>query len=373
MKCIIFLFFAVETYNPKNKIDRWLLFLWIAFALNKISSVIFRGQPISDVPFQGSFIYDFGFYYIIAYIKPSVRQIEKTIIYIGSAALALYFIQYFLLPTPILESLVGGWRSADDVATFDIRRFAVTGEVVIFLFGLFALNKFLLSKRILYFLVVLFAFAFTVLHGYRSFIGAFVIACMVLYFKINGFHFNKTTISLLILVLCFLFLLSFTPLFEDVLGTINEKNEHQVTLKFQEIDRVIEFKYFYDNIGKPFEWLFGAGFLGKNLTDLSIFINWVDLGFIGFSFMGGVLLTVCWIRLLCLGFKATPISKAYIYAFCFFILLSSITMSGAFSNKSVLIQSLLFYLIRRIQFEEYFQAKFLNGKDKIKRNLDRCM
>ena len=373
MKCGIFLFFAIKTYNPRNKIDRWLLYLWIAFALNKVSSVFFRGQSISDVPFQGSFIYDFGFYYIIAYIKPSVRQIEKTITYIGLAALALYFIQYFLLPTPILESLGSGWRSADDVAIFDIKRFAVTGEVVIVLFGLFALNKFLLTKRLLYLLVVLFAFAFTVLHGYRSFIGAFVIACMVLYFKINGFHFNKTTVSLLMLVLCFLLLLNFTPLFEDVLGTIAEKNERQSALSFQEIDRVIEFKYFYDNIGKPFEWLFGAGFFGKSLTDLSIFINWVDLGFIGFSFMGGILLTICWIRLLCFGFRTAPIGKVYIYAFCFFILLSSITFSGAFSNKSVIIQSLLLYLIRRIQFEKYFQSMFINGKDKIKRTLDRCM
>lgn len=373
IKCLIFLCFAIETYNPRNKIDRWLLYLWIAFALNKVSSVFFRGQSISEVPFQGSFIYDFGFYYIIAYIKPSVRQIEKAIVYLGAAALILYFVQYILLPTPILESLTEGWRSKESVSEFDIKRFSVTGESLIFLLGLFYLNKYLLSSRTIYLFVVLGVFAFTFLHGYRSFIGAFVIACIVLYFKINGFHFDKTTVSLLMLVLCFLFLLNFTPLFEDVLGTINEKNEHQVALKFQEIDRVIEFKYFYDNIRKPFEWLFGAGFFGKNLTDLSIFINWVDLGFIGFSFMGGILLTICWIRLLCFGFRTASIGKVYIYAFCFFILLSSITMSGAFSNKSVIIQSLLLYLIRRIQFEKYYQDRFINGKDKIKRTLDRCM
>lgn len=351
-KCIVFLFFAVETYNPKNKIDRWLLYLWIAFALNKVSSVFFRGQSISEVPFQGSFIYDFGFYYIIAYIKPSIRQIEKAIVYIGLAALALYFIQYILLPTPILESLVTGWRSKDIVTEFDMTRFTVTGEIMISLLGLFYLNKYLLNKRIIYLLVVIGVFIFTVLHGYRSVILAYVITCMLLYFKVNGFHFNKTTISLLMLAFCFLFLLNFTPLFDDILGVINEKNEHQSTLAFHEIDRVIEFKYFFDNIGKPFEWLFGAGFLGKNLNDLSIFINWVDLGFIGLSFMGGILLTICWIRLLCFGIRSYQLSRVYVNVFFLYIIFSTILLPTAFNNKSIVVQCLMLYAVKRMVLEK---------------------
>lgn len=352
MKCVIFLFFAIKTYNPRNKIDRWLLYLWVAFALNKVSSVFFRGQSILEVPFQGSFIYDFGFYYIIAYIKPSVRQIEKAIVYIGLAALTLYFIQYVLLPTPILESLVIGWRSKDIVTEFDMARFTVTGEIMISLLGLFYLNKYLLNKRITYLFVVLGVFIFTILHGYRSVILAYVIACLLLYFKVNGFHLNKTTISLLMLIFCFLFLMNFTPLFDDILGTINEKNEHQAALTFQEIDRVIEFKYFYENIGKPFEWLFGAGFLGKNLTDLSLFINWVDLGFIGLSFMGGILLTVCWIRLLCFGLHPYPCSRMYINVFFLYIIVSTLLLPTAFNDKSIVIQCLMLYAVKRISLEQ---------------------
>lgn len=352
MKCVIFLFFAIKTYNPRNKIDRWLLYLWIAFALNKVSSVFFREQSIFEVPFQGSFIYDFGFYYIIAYIRPSVRQIEKTIICLGSAALILYFVQYVLLPTPILESLAEGWRSKESVSEFDIERFSVTGEILISLLGLFYLNKYLLSKKLTYLLVVIGVFVFTVLHGYRSVIFAYVITCLLLYFKVNGFHFNKTTISLLALLFCFLFLLNFTPIFDDILGTINEKNERQTALSFQEIDRVIEFNYFYDNIGKPFEWLFGAGFLGKNLTDLSSFINWVDLGFIGLSFMGGILLTICWIRLLCFGIRSYQLSRVYVSVFFLYIILSTILLPIAFNNKCIVVQCLMLYAVKRIALEE---------------------
>lgn len=351
-KCIVFLFFAVETYNPKNKIDRWLLYLWIAFALNKVSSVFFRGQSILEVPFQGSFIYDFGFYYILSYIKPSVRQIEKAIICLGSAALILYFIQYVLLPTPILESLAEGWRSSEGVSELDIDRFSVTGEILISLLGLFYLNKYLLSKKLICLLVVIGVFLFTILHGYRSVILAYVITCLLLYFKINGFHFNRTTISLLMLLFCFLFLLNFTPIFDDILGTINEKNERQSALSFQEIDRVIEFKYFYDNIGKPFEWLFGAGFLGKNLTDLSSFINWVDLGFIGLSFMGGILLTICWIRLLCFGIRSYQLSRVYVNVFFLYIIFSTILLPTAFNNKSIVVQCLMLYAVKRMVLEK---------------------
>lgn len=358
MKCVIFLFFATKTYNPRNKIDKWFLYLWIAFALNKVSSVFFRGQAISEVPFQGNFIYDFGFYYVIAYIKPSVRQIEKSIVYLGSAALVLYFIQYILLPTPILESLSEGWRSMDTVSNFDVKRFSVTGEIVVFLLGLVSLNRYLLSKRAIYLFIVLSVLIFTVLHGYRSVIFAYLVSCLLLYFKINGFYFNKTTVSLIMLVLCFIFLLIFTPIFDDILGPIREKNEYQSSLSFQEIDRVIEFNYFYENIGKPFEWLFGAGFIGKNLSNLSLFINWVDLGFIGLSFMGGILLTVCWIRLLFFGTLQTPICQVYIYAFCLFLFLGTLMTAVAFLDKSIIIQSLLFYFINRVQYEEYIRRYF---------------
>lgn len=357
LKCVIFLFFAIKTYNPRNKIDRWLLYLWIAFALNKVSSVFFRGQAISEVPFQGSFIYDFGFYYIIAYIKPSVRQIERAIVCLGVAALILYFVQYVLLPTPILESLAEGWRSKESVSEFDIERFSVTGEILISLLGLFYLNKYLLSKKLIYLLVVIGAFVFTILHGYRSAILVYAIICLLLYFKINGFHFNRTTISLLTLLFCFLFLLNFTPIFDDILGTINEKNERQAALSFQEIDRVIEFKYFYDNIGKPFEWLFGAGFIGKNLTDLSSFINWVDIGFIGLSFMGGILLTICWIRLLCFGIRSYQLSSMYVNVFFLYIILSTILLPTAFNNKCIVVQCLMLYAVKRTALEEGWRKK----------------
>lgn len=344
VKCIIFLYFAIRTYDPRDKFNKWLIYLWIAFFLNKFSSVIFRNQNLSNVLFQGSFIYDFGFYYIISYINPSVRQIEKVISYLGLSAIIIYFIQYAVLPTPIVESLSESWRSQDFVSEFDIQRFTITGEAIIILYGLLSFNLYLLNKKKKYIIVILVTFIFIILHGYRSMMIAYAIAFLFLYFKINGFKLNKTTFCGIILLLTFAYLLNFTSLFDNIFATISEKNEYQSSLTFQELDRVVEWNYFYENINKPWEWLLGAGFIGKNFTDQSIFINWVDLGFIGMSFMGGILLTYCWIKLLLLNIHKPKANYTYIAAFSIYVILATITLNIAFADKCIVIQSLSFYL-----------------------------
>ena len=58
LKCLILLPFAIKISKRKNEYTKWLLFLWIALVLNKISSCYFRGQSLAEVPFQGSFIYE---------------------------------------------------------------------------------------------------------------------------------------------------------------------------------------------------------------------------------------------------------------------------------------------------------------------------
>lgn len=364
IKIIIFLFFAIKTYNRRNKIDKILLFFWLAYLFNKFSSIICRNQSISDVIFQGYFIYDFGFFYIISYIRPTVNQVEKAISYLGISALVIYFVQYSVLPVPIVESLSEGWRTKDTIGDFDIQRFSITGEVVIFLYGLLSLNKYLIYKKKIYIIILLATFAFTILHGYRSLIFAYAIAFFYFFFKNNGFYINKKSVSFIILFIFLFFLINSTSLFDDILGTLVEKNEMQSSTSFKDLDRIVEFNYFYENIGKPFEWIFGAGFIGKNLTDSESFINWVDIGFIGLSFMGGILLTVCWLGLLLYGMKNR--FTYYINSFCLFLILGTISFSVAFLDKSIVVQCLVLYLISIINNDKYYYLN-LNNKVNLKR------
>ena len=349
LKCLILLPFAIKISKRKNEYTKWLLFLWIALVLNKISSCYFRGQSLAEVPFQGSFIYDFALFYLIAYINPSIKQMEKAIIYLGIAALTIYFIQYLLLPKPIVESLTSGWRAISDTKEFDIQRFSITGEIVIFLYGFYALNNFFIQRKGKYIIVVLAVLAFTILHGYRSLIVAFLVALVFLYFNINGLRFNKTTFSITALVVLSIFLINYTSIFDNVLGTINEKNEIQSSNSFAELDRIVEWNYFYNSIGKPWEWIFGAGFIGKNFDDIELFFNWVDLGFIGLSFMGGILLSFCWLRMILLNMQKCEKKYFFLSAFSLFLIVASIALPTAFTNKAIVFQVLSFYLFFKLK------------------------
>ena len=186
--------------------------------------------------------------------------------------------------------------------------------------------------------------AFTILHGYRSLIVAFLVASAFLYFKINGLRFNQTTFSIAALAILSIFLINYTSIFDNVLSTINEKNEMQSSISFADLDRIVEWDYFYNGIGKPWEWLFGAGFIGKNFDDAELFFNWVDLGFIGLSFMGGILLSFCWLRMILLNMRKCEKKCFFLSAFSLFLIVASITLPTAFIDKAITIQTLTFYL-----------------------------
>lgn len=367
LRCLIFLFFAIKVHKSHRKYDKWLLFLWGAVLLNKISSIYFRNQSITEVFFQGAFIYDFGFYYIIAYINPTIKQMEKAILYLGGCALCIYFIQYFLLPLPIVESLAMGWRSSSETQEFDIQRFSVTGEAFIFLLGFFSLYRFLITKNKIDIVIILLTFAFTILHGYRSMMLAYLIMCVYLYFRVNGFHLNKSTISIIIIIVCSVVLIGNTSFFDEIINQITQKSEAQSETSLMELDRVIEWNYFYEKINKPWEWLLGAGFIGKNFTDPSIFINWVDLGFIGVSFMGGILLAYCWIRILFINTlnKLYFKKKVYLTSFNYFIIASTLLLPIAINNKCIVVQCLVLYLLFKYKQEELkYKRNFLTNNSK---------
>lgn len=367
LRCLIYLFFAIKVHNSHRKYDKWLLFLWGAVILNKISSIYFRNQSITEVFFQGAFIYDFGFYYIIAYINPTIKQMEKAILYLGGCALCIYFIQYFLLPLPIVESLAMGWRSGLETKAFDIQRFSVTGEAFIFLLGFLSLYRFLITKNKTDIAIILLTFAFTILHGYRSLMLAYLIICVYLYFRVNGFHLNKSTLSIIIIIISSVILIGNTTIFDEIINQITQKSEAQSETSLMELDRVIEWNYFYEGINKPWEWLLGAGFIGKNFTDPSIFINWVDLGFIGVSFMGGILLAYCWIRILLINTlnKLYFKRKVYLTSFNYFIITSTLLLPTAINGKSIIVQCLALYLLCKYKQQELkHKRNFLINKSK---------
>ena len=120
---------------------------------------------------------------------------------------------------------------------------------------------------------------------------------------------------------------------------------------------IMEFLYFYNEyLQSPFEWVFGGGFLGnssygkymQNIQDVgSLFygrVNWVDLGFIGMSFVGGLTLVILWLRLLLLTLKKVQTQYLYIGAFTIYIIASSITLNIGCTSSAIAIECVALYM-----------------------------
>lgn len=335
----------------KNEYKIWLFLLFATLLCNHFSTMYFEGRGFVDAIRASSFINYLFLFFPIVLIKPTIEEVEKVIKYLGLLCLGLYFIQQILLPFPIVESLTSGWRKTNDAGIFDIKRFTITGEIVMFLFQLMSINKYLLTKNKKELFYIILVFVMCILHGYRTIILSMLISLIYIYHKVKGIKFNLQTISFIILFIIAYYTISYIPFVQNILGEIAEKNEQQFAnnSSLLEIDRVIEFNFFLNHqIHSPIEWVFGCGFLSKEEYQdaglIADFINWVDLGFIGLSFMGGILMTICWLKLLILNMRKANIRYAYLSAFSIFIITSTISLPTAFNDKAPAIQALAIYI-----------------------------
>lgn len=79
------------------------------------------------------------------------------------------------------------------------------------------------------------------------------------------------------------------------------------------------------------------------LPSMLSWVNWVDLGFIGVSFMGGILMVICWIRLLLLNMTSIPVQYKYLAAFSLFLIGSTLTLNTAFADNAMAVQAFALY------------------------------
>lgn len=345
--------FAINQKDKKNEYSKWLILLAIALVGNILSANYFRDMSFFKA-FSGQLLvlYLF-FFFIIAAINPSIEEMIRCMEVLGSIGLILYYAQYILLPYPILESVAFGWRSQAE--QLDLQRFEVTGEVIIYMYGLYCMNRLLIEFTKKNLLIVLAVLSMCVLHGYRGYIVAFLFANVYVYFRVSGG--KKKILYAAIFAIVVLYAISMLPVFDDVLTFMQEKNVSQSNKNLVEIDRVIEFQYFFNSYLKsPAEWIFGSGFMGKdeylNSQAVFQFINWVDLGFLGMSFFGGIVMVFCWIRLICLNFRKNFEDFYFLGGLSVYLILGSLIMNAAFGANSAVIQAFAFFFFYK-SHEQY--------------------
>lgn len=331
---------------------KWYLLLLLSLVLNYCSTIYFEDTTLVEAVRGASFVHYLFIFFVFAYLNPSICDIEDNIKIIGSIELVLYFVQRIILPTPILVSLTTGWRSNDDINSFDILRFTVTGELIMFLFLFLAFNKVLLYHKNRYYLPIILILIMCILHGYRSVLVAMLVCLCIQYIWIKGFHLNKTTINLTVVIFTVLIGITNIPFISEIWQTMEEKQENEFNSlnDLENINRIVEFHYFFDHqIKNLAEWVFGCGFIGisidRGVRAYQGWINWADLGFLGLSFMGGIFMAYCWIRLLILNIrKNTPHAFIYIPIFSLFVLFSTMLLPTGFIDQAPVIQALALFL-----------------------------
>lgn len=348
---ILFIFFlcAVLGHDRVTIYRKWLFLFGGSLILNYMSTNYFEGRSLLTSVSSAAFVHGLFLYFPLAVIKPTIKDMENVIVTIGIYLLTLYFLQQILLPVPIVLSLLGGWRT--EAGEFDIARYSIGGELFMYLFQLLCLNRFLTSKKKIYLIGIITVAVMSLLHGYRSTMFAMIIALMYTYIRVNGIKLNSKTISVIIIVFVFCQFIDQIPVVGEVLNQISEKQESQFSANssWMDLDRVIELDFFYNQqIKSIWEWIFGCGFLSKDeyadLPQMFSWINWVDLGFIGFSFMGGILMTFCWIRLLLLNMAKFPIQYKYLSAFSVLVIFGTLTLNTAFADNATVVQAFALYL-----------------------------
>jgi hypothetical protein len=352
--------------------------LLLSLVFTWISSDIFENQNIYTSYRAGFIFYYFVFFFAIAAINPSIKEIEKSIMTLGCMAAVVYIIQYNILPVPIVENANVAWR-LESGNELEISRFSVNGDSVMVIAFLMCGNRLFKEFSWSHLALILVFVGCLVAHGYRSLIVALIIAYIVMYMIYFKRKFSKAAIwGIVVSLLVFEILSNIGG--GDIVSFMIDKSKNQAEAGSKSLDRLMEFNYFFNKYLKnPLEWIFGGGFIGDSSygnhmkyiqnfgSKINGRVNWVDLGFIGMSFMGGLVMVGLWIKLLVMCMRKVPVQYYYIGAFSLYIILSTLTLNQAFDGNNIVVQCLAFFLFFKVRsVYGYRRSKLRKRSSKIR-------
>lgn len=338
--------------QKKTILHKMIFAIYVAVLGNAVSSLLYNMQSIAASLSASFFVFHFSVFFGLYSIKPSYYELEKVVVQLAYIGLLLYFIQYIFIGVPILTS-VTGWRVEND---YDLMRFGVSGDAIIVLTFLLFLNRIVLKFKRKYLLFIVASLLMFLLHGYRSILMGVVLAFLFMYYRIYGLRkFYKVFLMVCLAGVVF-YGLTQLDFLKESLSFMSEKSANE-SGDVESNVRIMELLYFYNEyLQSPFEWVFGGGFLGNSSYGMymqkiqdfgSAFygqVNWVDLGFVGMSFVGGLALVFLWLRLLLQTLKKVPTQYLYIGAFTIYIIASSLTLNIGCTSSAIAIECVALYM-----------------------------
>jgi hypothetical protein len=285
-------------------------------------------------------------FFLLLFIKPNIKSIEKTIVFLGIVYIILYFYQFFNH-----DVVYFGWGE-EIVEDRGVNRFILPGTGVLFLVTFLSINKLTTSHRNRFFWAVL-SFIGLIIPFFQA-TRQFIFGVLVVFL----YHFTlkaKRKIRILVLTLfplVFYFLISnygsiVAGLSESVVKLSDEGNDYI---------RILAAQYYIHDFSPNFEsYVLGNGvpygtkseygkFVSNTLQD-EYYYYLADVGLIGLNAMFGVLSLIGYILIWVNSFKLKlPPKFQYLKYYLWFLLLTSLTSSALFDSDFSIFTIIVVYL-----------------------------
>lgn len=353
-------------YTPYNKI---ILIILIGIILSFIPALMYRNQSIIDTFRASVHYYQYIIFFAILSMKPTIKQVEKSLEYICIFAVSIYIIQYILTPYGIL--IIESGQRALEATNVEGERFRISGSAIFALMYFYGINKYVIFKRIWYLLIALINIVPIILMGFRTMLAMIVLFTIVLVIILNKKHLYSIFKYILISGTVIILLLQVPAISSRVEYMIDKQTNSDDTFTNSDYIRYRQLYYFFNEYPKSdLDRILGSGsafpttqFGRENFQLGETGLIWVDLGLIGLICILGpfTVLAMLW-----LCFRAIKINRSnntlYISIFLVYLIMVSFTTMEFYRSGNFIIQSVAFYIAYKTYMQN--QKNIFNEKSR---------
>ncbi|MGR3812135.1 hypothetical protein [Jiulongibacter sp. NS-SX5] len=293
------------------------------------------------------------FFYLLIYFQLQKRilnvdWLERVIFILSIVYMVLFALQYFLFPIKILD--YGSIKEIDR----GLLRFRIEGAGFLMLSTFMALNRFILKRKVAFFLFYCLGMFFLFLLGFRTLLVSGLISSLFLVIKLakRPFHVFR---NIAVAIILFLPILRIQQV-ERYISSMTEISLNQLNSGDDYI-RKRTFKFYMEKVNiDEISLLFGNGFpqenskYGKLTNNGSKVYGYIfaDLGIVGFAIIYGLITTLffLWIVIKAIIIK-TDRSQYYLSAYFLYIFIACFTTAELYRTGIFGIQALGLFLISR--------------------------
>lgn len=315
-----------------------------------ISSSYFRGQTGILTTFNQSYYYvSLLFFFVCAYVKPSIHDVEKMLVYAGFFACFLYLVQYLIYPFPILLD------AAQHVYVGDVR-VRMCGSLIFIFLIMYYLNRYIATKSQKNLLFALPPLLCEFILGFRSLTLAILGCGFLLILFSSGKASRKIKIIAPLVVL--LVVISQVGVVHEKIDSMIARQQAGHNFNNKDYARVLELEYYTKNyFNNSIEQFWGSGppiygtkfYVRETEFMERMGLFWSDWGILGLSWIFGIP-TALALAYLLVRVMLIKLPKEYIYIKAVFgvLLLTALSLAETYRNGNLIVLGILLYMVSLI-------------------------